>query len=1008
MTAHAADNRGPTETWHRRFGHQSYQKIVKLPNVALSPSLTDKKLVAPPVDDTICEVCPQAHMKSAPHRQNRSTTRPPRATRYGQRICMDLAGPLPPSFPHGFRYCDIFIDEYSLHLGGYAIRRKSDHHESHTKYCADMAEYGGMSIESFHSDNGGEYTSQDYIKLITDSGARKTTIVARSPNMNTLAEAAFWRIFSIMRALLIESGLPDTYWPYAFYAALWILNRTPRAHLDVWTTPYELVTKHKPNISHLRIFGCRVFTLIDKFNRTSKLDPIAKLGYNLGIARNQRGWLVLLPDENRIIVSRTCRFDETVMYKDHAVAHPPKPVQATVDNDDEEDDTPPATDPPAFAGVPAHIMCRTPGCTQREFHLGQCGPAPVPTGAGLPSRNTRSTCALSSMTGVATSPADKYASLFYEAHYIESDDTNESLDLKQFDMLKAAGLPEQDALALATTTKKQKSKIIRDDDGNASRTEQVPRNYHEAIRHPRSENYKKAMLDELESHNENTTWKLVPIQAAKGRKLVGSVWVFDVKRNKDGSIKKYKARLCAQGFSQIAGADYVHTFSNTIRHDTIRILFAFAAKNALILTGADVKTAYLYGILKEIIFMKPPQGYETYDENGNLLVCQLIKAIYGLRQSGERWEARLGGQLREMGMTRCDVDPCLWRRGDADQKTLILVAHYVDDIIIASSTKEARDDFLKELKKAFRITDEGDLHWFLQTKICQSPDLRTVTMDQSLYIKDLVENYVKDSAGKGRTTPADPSILNLDDLPEGELVNPEYPKLIGKLLWVALLTRPDIAFAVAYLSRFVKAGGSPHMEHAYNVLKYLARTWKYQISFSPQEATSWELLRQHSKFNEDVLSEGALRAWTDSSFGGARPPAGYVIEYNNGPIGYAAFRAAFTPTSSCLGEYMAAIRATIATLALRDTLSFIQGAPLREPTPVFCDNLAAVQLSDNDTSSKRLKHVSTRIAFLREQVQEFKTITLIHVYGKGMVADIFTKPLTAELFHIFRRALVGV
>ena len=105
---------------------------------------------------------------------------------------------------------------------------------------------------------------------------------------------------------------------------------------------------------------------------------------------------------------------------------------------------------------------------------------------------------------------------------------------------------------------------------------------------------------------------------------------------------------------------------------------------------------------------------------------------------------------------------------------------------------------------------------------------------------------------------------------------------------------------------------------------------------------------------------------------------------------------------------MAAIRATIATLALRDTLSFIQGAPLREPTPVFCDNLAAVQLSDNDTSSKRLKHVSTRIAFLREQVQEFKTITLIHVYGKGMVADIFTKPLTAELFHIFRRALVGV
>lgn len=105
---------------------------------------------------------------------------------------------------------------------------------------------------------------------------------------------------------------------------------------------------------------------------------------------------------------------------------------------------------------------------------------------------------------------------------------------------------------------------------------------------------------------------------------------------------------------------------------------------------------------------------------------------------------------------------------------------------------------------------------------------------------------------------------------------------------------------------------------------------------------------------------------------------------------------------------MAAIRAVISTIAVRDTIAFIQGAPLKEPTPVFCDNLAAVQLSDNDTSSKRLKHVSTRIAFLREQVQEFKNVTLIHVYGKGMVADIFTKPLTADLFHTFRRALVGV
>ena len=76
---------------------------------------------------------------------------------------MDLAGPLPVSFPHGYRYCDIFVDEGTLHIGGYAIRLKSDHQHSHVQYCSDMAEYGGMEIKSFHSDNGGEYIDKEYV-----------------------------------------------------------------------------------------------------------------------------------------------------------------------------------------------------------------------------------------------------------------------------------------------------------------------------------------------------------------------------------------------------------------------------------------------------------------------------------------------------------------------------------------------------------------------------------------------------------------------------------------------------------------------------------------------------------------------------------------------------------------------------------------------------------------------------------------------------------------------------
>jgi hypothetical protein len=75
------------------------------------------------------------------------------------------------------------------------------------------------------------------------------------------------------------------------------------------------------------------------------------------------------------------------------------------------------------------------------------------------------------------------------------------------------------------------------------------------------------------------------------------------------------------------------------------------------------------------------------------------------------------------------------------------------------------------------------------------------------------------------------------------------------------------------------------------------------------------------------------------------------------------------------------------------------------PSIVFCDNMAAVQLSDSDTSSRRMKHIATRIAFLRERVGE-KDVTLYHVMAPGMVADIFTKPLAIKLFQTFRKYIL--
>ena len=132
--------------------------------------------------------------------------------------------------------------------------------------------------------------------------------------------------------------------------------------------------------------------------------------------------------------------------------------------------------------------------------------------------------------------------------------------------------------------------------------------------------------------------------------------------------------------------------------------------------------------------------------------------------------------------------------------------------------------------------------------------------------------------------------------------------------------------------------------------------------------------------------------------------AGYVIMIGGAPIDWRAYRSKVTPLSSCQGEYCAASTATVATLGVRGIGKFFD-IPNTGPTVVFCDNKAAVQLSDGDTSSKRMVHIATRIAFLREQVHD-KSIMLYHIGAEGQLADIFTKPLGPTLFHSFRQVLV--
>ena len=162
-----------------------------------------------------------------------------------------------------------------------------------------------------------------------------------------------------------------------------------------------------------------------------------------------------------------------------------------------------------------------------------------------------------------------------------------------------------------------------------------------------------AMSSVMVSLHENDVWDLVELP--KGQKIVGSKWVFKLKRNEDGSVQRCKARLVAQGYSQEKGLNYDETFSPVVRSESIRSVIALASKNDLKMHQLDVTTAFLNGELEEDVYVKQPKGFVV--EGQEHLVCKLKRSLYGLKQSPKCWNLTLHTQLMEMGFKQTSSDP---------------------------------------------------------------------------------------------------------------------------------------------------------------------------------------------------------------------------------------------------------------------------------------------------------------------------------------------------------------
>lgn len=505
-----------------------------------------------------------------------------------------------------------------------------------------------------------------------------------------------------------------------------------------------------------------------------------------------------------------------------------------------------------------------------------------------------------------------------------------------------------------------------------------PRHYKQAMEDSDREEWEKAMKEEYGSLEENNTWNLV--DRPNDRRVLPGRWVYRHKRGSKGQIIRYKARWVVRGDQQKEGIDFTDTFATVVKPMSYKLIFAIAAALDWEIDQMDVKTAFLYGKINEIVYMEQPTGLE----DGTRRVCKLNRALYGLKQAPRVWYNTLSTFLREQGFESLDADASVFH------KKGVIIAIYVDDLLITGKDRTEIDALNKALHSRFQMTDLGPVGFYLGMTVTRDRANRILRLGQKSYISKLLQDFGMEEC-KGQDTPMDVSSKNLVPAPEGykapAATISQYQSLIGSLMYAMLGSRPDIAFAVSMVSRFASNPTDEHLAAAKRILRYLKSTIDYELTYKG-----------------DLQ---ALTGYSDADYAGdrdtRRSTGGFLFHVGSGIISWSSKRQSTVSLSSCESELKAETQAAKEAVWLHGWLKEI----LREKqvaVVINCDNQGAIALAKNDQFHAKTKHIDTQSKWVKEAVAA-GTVELKYISTAEQLADGLTKPLARDPFQRFRRSI---
>ncbi|KAK1617707.1 hypothetical protein QYE76_023224, partial [Lolium multiflorum] len=636
--------------WHRRLAHVNMRTLQSLHKgnhiVGLMESVSFAK-------DRVCRACVEGKMHDSPHPSKTIIS----SKRILELLHVDLFGPVTHASLGAKKHCLVIVDDYSRYTWVYFLKTKDETQQIFIDFATE--------VQRQHN------TLNDFL---SDEGIRHQYSAAYTPQQNGVAERKNRTLMDMARSMMAEYKSRYNFWAEAISTACHSSNRLYlRKGLN--KTPYEILTGNKPNISYFKVFGCKCFYQI-KGVRLSKFAPKALEGIFVGYGAESHTYRVFDVSSGIIIESCSVKFEENdgsqvgqvdVCAGDeipqdaivrmgvgffrpiegHGVASREGLCSTTVEpsssqhqqtpsseaNDaptQEQEENPPShvqdqgQDQPSIQDQPFDI-CTSPNIVQDQAHevehSQEIEEAQIEGQDGDPN----------DQVDQVTPPRPRKTKEEIEARRLARRDR----------ILEIRGHTHDKVLGDVRAKVSTRRQLANFSNHHAYISVVEPKKVFEALE---DSDWVDAMHEELNNFKRNKVWTLVE-KPKECRNVIGTKWIFKNKQDEFGNIVRNKARLVAQGFSQVEGIDFGETYAPVARLESIHILLAYASHHNFKLQQMDVKSAFLNGPLHEEVYVKQPPGFE--DPNFPNHVYKLDKALYGLKQAPRAWfEMSMMGEMK--------------------------------------------------------------------------------------------------------------------------------------------------------------------------------------------------------------------------------------------------------------------------------------------------------------------------------------------------------------------------